>query len=64
MEKDVQYVLLMECNPGLDDALKKRFVMKMMRQLPFKYNAHNQIRKKVIDDFCLVDLSEWREMYP
>lgn len=63
-EKTVQYVLLLECNPGLDNALKKRFVMKMVRQLPFKYNSHNKIHKRVIDDFCLVDFNEWREKYP
>lgn len=63
-EKTVQYVLLLESNPGMDDALKKRFVMKMMRQLPFKYNAQNEICKRIIDDFCLMDLKEWGEKYP
>lgn len=63
-DKVVQYVLLIECNPGFDDALKKRFVMKMMCQLPFKYNSQSQIHKRVIDDFCLMDLKEWRVRYP
>lgn len=36
----------------------------MMRQLPFKYNSQNEIYKRVIDDFCLVDLNEWKEKYP
>ena len=63
-EKSVQYVLLLECIPGMDDALKKRFIMKMMRQLPFKYNARSEIHKKIIDNFSLVDLKEWKEKYP
>jgi len=44
--------------------IKNRFIMKMMRQLPFKYNARSEIRRKVIDEFCLVDLKEWEEKYP
>lgn len=63
-DKPVQYVLLMESNPSMDAALKKRFVMKMMRQLPFKYNAKSEIQRKVIDEFYLVDLNEWKEKYP
>lgn len=64
LEKPVQYVLLIECSPKMDAALKKRFVMKMMRQLPFKYNGRNEIKRKVIDDFYLLDLNEWKERYP
>lgn len=64
LEKPVQYVLLIESNPGMDNALKKRFIMKMMRQLPFKYNTRSEIRKKIIDEFCLMDLKEWGEKYP
>ncbi len=63
-EKPVQYVLLMESEPGIDDALKKRFVMKMMGQLPFKYRDRKEIQRAVIDEFCLMDLKEWREKYP
>lgn len=64
LEKPVQYVLLLECLPGIDDALKKRLIIKMMRQLPFKYNTQSEIHKKVIDDFCLVNLKEWEDKYP
>ncbi len=63
-DKPVQYVLLIEGNPGTDDALKKRAAMKMMGQLPFKYRARNEIRRKVIDEFLLMDLKEWEEKYP
>lgn len=63
-DKPVQYVLLMESNPGMDAALKKRFTIKMMRQLPFKYNTRREIQRRVIDGFCLVDLNEWKEKYP
>lgn len=64
LDKPVQYVLLMEANPSMDTALKKRFTMKMMRQLPFKYSTRNEIQRKVIDEFCLIDLKEWQEKYP
>lgn len=63
-DKPVQYVLLIESNPSMDDSLKKRFVMKMMSHLPFKYNARSEIQRKVIDEFCLIDLKEWKEKYP
>lgn len=63
-DKQIQYILLMESNPGMDAALKKRFIMKMMRQLPFKYNTRSEIQRKVIDEFDLVDLKEWKERYP
>lgn len=60
----MQYVLLIESNPGLDEVIKKRFTMRMMSQLPFKYKAREEIRRKVIDEFCLMDLKEWKEKYP
>lgn len=63
-DKPVEYIFLMECNPKMDAALKKRFMMKMMRQLPFKYNDRNEIKRAVIDDFHLLDLKEWEEKYP
>ncbi len=63
-DKLVQYVLLMESNPGMDAALKKRFTMKLMRQLPFKYNTRSEIQRKIINEFCLLDLKEWKEKYP
>lgn len=54
----------MECNPRMDAVLKKRFMMRMMRQLPFKYNDRNEIKRAVINDFYLLDLKEWEEKYP
>ena len=63
-DKSVQYVLLIESNPSMDDALKKRFMMKMMRQLPFEYKLRKEIQRAVIDEFYLVDLEEWKEKYP
>lgn len=63
-DKPVQYVLLMESNPGMDDALKKRFITKMMKQLPFKYSAKNEIQRRVIDEFCLMDFEAWGKRYP
>ncbi|MCM1121498.1 MAG: hypothetical protein NC416_02835 [Eubacterium sp.] len=52
-----------ETNPGMDDALKKRFTAKMMRQLPFAYSGRAEIKRKVIDRFALVDLQEWNANY-
>ncbi len=63
-EKPIQYILLMESNPSMDATLKKRFTMKMMRQLPFKYNTRSEIQRKIIDEFNLADLKEWEEKYP
>lgn len=63
-EKPVQYILLMETNPTMDAALKKRFTAKMMRQLPFAYKDICEVRRRVIDDFVLADLKEWNEKYP
>ena len=63
-DKPVQYILLIESNPGMDDALKKRVVMKMMGQLPFKYHARDEIQRRIIDEFSLIDLKEWEEKYP
>ena len=63
-DKPIHYVLLMESNPYMDLALKKRFIQKMKRQLPFQYNSQSEIQKKVIDEFYLIDLSEWKEKYP
>lgn len=63
-DKSVRYILLIESNPGLDESLKKRFTMRMMSQLPFKYNTRKEIRRKVIDEFCLMDLKEWKVKYP
>lgn len=36
-DEPVEYTLLMECNPRMNAVLKKRFMMKMMRQLPFNF---------------------------
>ena len=63
-DKPVQYVLLIESNPGVDAALKKKIIAKMMTQLPFKYNNRSEIQRKVIDEFYLVDLEEWKEKFP
>lgn len=63
-EKPIEYVLLIETNPSMDDALKKRFAAKMMRQLPFKYGSRAEIRRKIIDRFEIVDLKEWSVKYP
>lgn len=63
-EKPIEYILLMETNPGIDAALKKRFVAKMMRQLPFAYGSRAEIKRKVIDKFALVDVSEWNAKFP
>lgn len=64
MEKPIQYILLLETNPSMDSALKKRFTAKMMHQLPFSYRNRNEIKRKVIDEFILADLKEWNEKYP
>lgn len=63
-EKLIQYVLLMEVNPGMDYALKKRFTAKMMKQLPFDYGNRDEIKREVIDSFMIVDLAEWETAYP
>lgn len=64
VEKPIEYILLIETNPSMDDALKKRFTTKMMRQLPFKYGGRAKIKRKVINRFELVDLKEWNAKYP
>lgn len=61
LEKPVQYVLLIESNSEMDNVLKKRFILKVMRQLSFKYNTWSKICRKIVDEFCLVDLKEWEE---
>ena len=47
---------------------RKNFGIKWLKsftgQLPFKYRARNEIRRKVIDEFLLMDLKEWEEKYP
>ena len=48
----------------MDTSLKKTFIMKMMHQLPFKYNSRSEIQRKMIDEFDLLDLKEWKERYP
>lgn len=63
-DKPVQYVLLIENDPVMDNALKKKVVMKMKGQLPFKYSERSEIQRKVIDEFSLIDLKEWKEKYP
>ena len=63
-DKFVRYILLIESNPSMDEALKKRFTMKMMSQLPFKYSTREEIRRKVIDEFCLMELKDWKVHYP
>ena len=63
-DKPVQYVLLIEDNPAMDVAFKKWIIAKMMKQLPFKYNNRSEIQRRVIDEFCLVDLAEWKEKFP
>lgn len=63
-EKEVQYVLLMESGLGWDEAAKKRLTMRMLSCLPFKYQTRSEIQRKVIDEFCLMDLKEWEEKYP
>lgn len=63
-DKPVQYVLLIENNPAMDGALKKKVIMKMKGQLPFIYRDRNEIRRTVIDEFLLIDLKEWEERYP
>lgn len=62
--KPVEYVLLMESNPGMDEALKKKFTAKMMSHLPFGYKNRKEVQKRVINEFSLVDLNEWKERYP
>lgn len=62
--KPVQYVLLIETNPGLDDALKKKLVAKLPEHLPFMYQTEDEIKRHVIDEFLLVNLEEWKEKYP
>ncbi|MBQ6887640.1 MAG: hypothetical protein IJN54_09030 [Lachnospiraceae bacterium] len=63
-DKPVQYVFLMETNPGMDDALKKKIVAKMPSHLPFAYQKEGEIKRRVIDEFLLVNLDEWKEIYP
>lgn len=63
-DKPVQYVLLIEANPELDHALKKRLVAKMLVHLPFAYQTINDIQRNVIDEFFLINLEEWNERYP
>lgn len=63
-EKCIQYVLLIEVNPSMDNALKKRFTAKMLKQLPFDYNGRIEIKRKIIDKFMIMDLQEWRAAYP
>ena len=62
--KPVQYVFLMETNPEIDNALKKRLISKLTSRLPFKYKNENEVHRHVIDEFHLVNLDEWKEMYP
>lgn len=64
MEKPIEYILLIQTNPGMDGVLKKRLTAKMMRQLPFKYDNRAEIKRKVINRFELVDLKEWNAKYP
>lgn len=53
----------METNPEIDNALKKRLVSKLTSRLPFKYKNENKVHRHVIDEFLMVNLDEWREMY-
>ena len=63
-DKPVQYVLIMETNPNMDLALKKRFMLKMQSRLPYKFIGKEDIRRHVIDDeFLILDIKEWNEKF-
>lgn len=64
LDKPVQYVLLMETKPGMDGALKKKCVAKLRKHLPFAYKNREEIKHCVINEFYLLDLKEWKCMYP
>lgn len=62
--KPVQYILLIETNPSIDSAIKKRFILKMKSRLPFKYMDKKEIKRHVIDDdFLILDINEWNRMF-
>ncbi|HHV09085.1 MAG TPA: hypothetical protein GXX75_02250 [Clostridiales bacterium] len=63
-DKPVQYVLLMETNLGMDEALKKRLIAKLLTHLPFSYRMRREICRHVIDEFLFVDLEGWKAKYP
>lgn len=63
-DKPEQYILIMETNPNIDLALKKRFMVKMQSCLPFKYVEKEDIKRHVIDgEFLILDIKEWNEKF-
>lgn len=65
LEKPVQYILLMEANPGMDRALIKKLIAKMPKHLPFAYTNREEIKRCVINkEFLVLNLEEWKERFP
>lgn len=63
-DKPVQYILLMETNPGMDPVLKKRLAAKMKKRLPFRYKENNEVKRHVIDnEFLILDIEEWNKEF-
>ncbi len=63
-DKKVKYVLLIETTPLIDSVLRMRLKEKMMSLLPFKYKQEGEIKREVISEFEIMDLSKWRKEYP
>lgn len=62
-EKDIEYILLIE-HPEIDGKIRKMLRNKITKQLPFKLLEDNQVKRKIISEFKVLNMAEWHSMYP
>ena len=62
-EKEIEYILLIE-HPELDNKVRKMFRNKISKQLPFRLIEHEEIKRKILSNFQVLNIEEWHKKYP
>lgn len=62
-EKDIEYILLIE-HPEIDGKIRKMLRNKIKKQLPFKLLENNQVKRKILSEFKVLNMTEWHSIYP
>lgn len=62
-EKEIEYILLVE-HPEIDGKVRKMLRNKISKQLPFKLMEDENIKRKILSNFEVLNMEEWHTKHP
>lgn len=59
----ITYSLIIE-HPEIDGRIRRKLREKVFNQLPFKMLSDEQVKRRILDKFEVLNIDEWNDLYP